>query len=147
MLKSHHSQAPSFHEVDKGVLILKSGAPHQSKAPSSQFRVVRVLILKSGALPDLIGLGLGTECKLQRIRAPNHSSANSTSEFRRQAHFRLQPRGRPNLSFREFERRISASGTASASAWWQTEFKLQRIGGPHFGVRHSFGFRLGADRI
>ena len=116
MLKSHHSQAPSFHEVDKGVLILKSGAPHQSKAPSSQFRVVRVLILKSGAIPDLRGLGLGTECKLQRIRAPNHSSANSTSEFRRQAHFRRQAGDRPNLSFSEFERRISASGTFSASA-------------------------------
>ena len=55
--------------------------------------------------------------------------------------------GRPNLSCIEFERRISASGTFSASGWGQTEFKLQRIRTPNFGVRHIFGVRLGADRI
>ena len=92
-------------------------------------------------------MGLGTGCKLQRIRAPNHSSANSTSEFRRQAHFRRQAGDRPNLRFSEFERRISASGTFSASAYGQTEFKLQGIGAPNFGVRHIFGFSLVADRI
>ena len=67
----------------------------------------------------------------------------SNAEFRRQAHFRLQAGGRPNLSFSEFERRISASGTFSASGWGQTEFKLQRFRAPNFGVRHIFGFSLG----
>ena len=92
--------------------------------------------------------------------------------FRRQAHFRLQAGGRPNFSFNEFEhrisasgtfsasgwgptefsfsefeRRISASGTFSASGWGPTEFQRQRIRAPNFGVRHIFGFRLGADRI
>ena len=121
MLKSHHSQAPSFHEVDKGVLILKSGAPHQSKAPSSQFRVIRVLILKSGALPDLRVWGLARSVSF---------SESSAESF-----------------FSEFDLRISASGTFSASGWGQTEFKLQRIRAPNFGVRHIFGFSLGADRI
>ena len=53
----------------------------------------------------------------------------------------------PNASFSEFERGISASGTFSASGWGQTEFKLQGFRTPNFGVRHIFGFRLGADRI
>ena len=98
-----------------------------------------------------------------RIRAPNFgvrhlfgfrlganrisASTNSSAEFRRQAHFRLQAGGRPNCSFSEFERRISASGTFSASGWWPTELQLQRIRAPNFGVRHIFGFKLGADRI
>ena len=80
MLKSHHFQAPSFHEVGKGVLILKSAAPHEPKAPSFQFRVIRVLILKSGALPDLRVWGLAPSVSLseferriilQQIRPPN----------------------------------------------------------------------------
>ena len=50
----------------------------------------------------------------------------------------------PNVSFSEFERRISASGTFSASAWGQTEFKLQRIRVPNFGIRHIYGFSLEA---
>ena len=87
----------------------------------------------------LFGFRLGAD----RISA----STNSSAEFRRQAHFRLQAGGRPNFSFNEFERRISASGTFSASGWWPTEFQLQRIRAPTFGVRHIFGFRLGADRI
>ena len=85
------------------------------------------------------GLRLGAD----RISA----STNSSAEFRRQAHFRLQAGGRPNFSFNEFEHRISASGTFSASGWGPTEFQLQRIRAPNFGVRHLFGFRLGADRI
>ena len=68
-------------------------------------------------------------------------------DFFIKAHFRLQAGGKPNLSFSEFERRISASGTFSASAREQTEFKLQRFRAPNFGVRHIFGVRLGADRI
>ena len=112
----------------------------------------------------LFGFRLGAD----RISA----STNSSAEFRRQAHFRLQAGGRPNFSFNEFERRIWASGTFSASGWWPTEFQLQRIRAPNFGVRHIsasgwgptefqlqrirapnfgvrhiFGFRLGADRI
>ena len=79
-----------------------------------------------------------TEFRLQRM---------PSAEFRRQAHFRLQAGGRPNFGFSEFERRISASGTFSASGWGPTEFRLQRIRAPNFGVRHIFGFRLGADRI
>ena len=75
------------------------------------------------------------------------ASTNSSAEFRRQAHFRLQAGGRPNFSFNEFERRISASGSFSASGWGPTEFQLQRIRAPNFDVRHIFGFRLGADRI
>ena len=121
MLKSHHSQTPSFHEVDKGVLILKSGAPHQSKAPSSQFRVIRVLILKSGALPDLRVWGLARSV--------------SFSEFERR--IILQQIRPPNFGVRHL----------SASGWGQTEFKLQRIRAPNFGVKHIFGFSLGADRL
>ena len=79
-----------------------------------------------------------TEFQLQRIRAPNLGVRH---------HFRLQAGGRPNFSFNEFERRISASGTFSASGWGPTEFQLQRIRAPNFGVRHIFGFRLVADRI
>ena len=79
---------------------------------------------------------------MEKLRWPN-----SSAELGRQAPFRLQAGGRPNFSFNEFERRISASGTFSASGWGPTEFQLQRIRAPNFGVRHIFGFRLGADRI
>ena len=96
-----------------------------------------------------------TEFQLQRIRAPNFgvrhifgfrlgadrisASTNSSAEFRRQAHFRLQAGVRANFRFNDFERRISASGTFSASGWGPTEFQLQRIRAPNFGVRHLFG--------
>ena len=79
---------------------------------------------------------------MEKLRWPN-----SSAEFGRQAPFRLQAGGRPNFSFNEFERRISASGTFSAAGWGPTEFQLQRIRALNFGVRHIFGFRLGADRI
>ena len=101
---------------------------------SAEFRRQAHFRLQAGGRPNF---------SFDRISA----SANSSAEFRRQAHFRLQAGGRPNFSFNEFERRISASGTFSASGWGPTEFQLQRIRAPNFGVRHIFGFRLGADRI
>ena len=79
----------------------------------------------------------GKDCAGQ-IRAPNFGVRHIFG-------FRLG--AGPNFSFNEFERRISASDTFSASGWGPTEFQLQRIRAPNFGVRHIFGFRLGADRI
>ena len=70
---------------------------------------------KFGPEDEIRPFGLGAD----RISA----SANSSAEFRRQAHFRRQAAGR--LIFSEFKRRISASGTFSASGWGQHEFKLQ----------------------
>ena len=93
-------------------------------------------MFKSVALLDLSDWSL----------APNLSFSEFDFEsFRRQSHFQLQVGGRPNVSFSkfdlrirrqvrgfgEFQRRISASGTSSASAWGQTEFKPQRIPPPN----------------
>ena len=44
----------------------------------------------------------------------------------------ISHRGRLNLSFSEFDRRLSASGIFSASGWEQPR-------APNFGVRHIFG--------
>ena len=104
-------------------------------------------MLKSGALPDLRDWSLAPNVSFGEIERRIILQQFDLRISAYKAHLRRQAGGRPNLSFSEFERRISASGTFSASAWGQTEFKLQRLRAPNFGVRHIFGFSLGADRI
>ena len=118
----------SFSEFERR--ISASGTFSASGWGPTEFQLQRIRAPNFG-VKHIFGLGWGpTEFQLQRIRAPNFgvrrifgfklgadrisASTNSSAEFRRQAHFRLQAGGRPNFSFSEFERRISASGTFSA---------------------------------
>ena len=76
----------------------------------------------------------------------------SSAEFRRQAHFRLQPGGRPNLGFSDFERRISASGTVSASSTFSAGTREPNLGfsaefrrQDHFRLHSFAGSNIGAE--